>query len=159
MEVSPAVSFKHFAVFNHCCHRWLNKSRGPTGSTAMCGVYLITIVAAIRVHVRCSARLQQRRQSLQLTHALRLEAAGGQCVLGCWEFNTTTPRTRTLSTVGTFCTIILRSIIVKYFTKSGYLYLRVPQMALSPQIAWDRSGVMSMLRYRGCPNEIAIIWS
>lgn len=59
----------------------------------------------------------------------------------------------------TFCTIILRSIIVKYFTKSGYLYLRVPQTALSPQIARNRNGVMFMLRCRGCPNEIAIIWS
>lgn len=116
----------------------------------MCGVYLITIVAAIRVHVRCDVTGTTATESVQLTRT-----ATGDRLAGSWEFLAMRGLYRwTAHFVRLFYAQLLLNILQNADT---YIYAS-PNGAGALQIGRARTGVMFMFWFRGCPNEIAIIW-
>lgn len=82
--------------------------------------------------MRCNVAGTATTKSLQLTRT-----ATGDWKADSWEL---AARRGFFDERGPFCAIILRSIIVKYFTKCVHLYTRIPRMLLPLQIAnWPGS--------------------
>lgn len=149
-EMSHGAALQHLPMSDrrHCrLQHEIFLGVGEKGVCHVCGVYLITIVAAIRVHVRGDAMRCDARQCDTMRCNVAGTAATKSLQLTRVQLGT---EWRTVGSLlsgetffdvrGPFCAIILRSIIVKYFTKCVYLYSRIPRMPLPLRIAnWPGS--------------------